>query len=199
MSDEEHPAEAALRFVSLFSEAQEVMAAIVQRYPEMKSPEFGRFVSRRLRRLSDDERVDAMTALASDAGASDQWKATPGVVASLKQIRDTVSHSTGTGFRADSEGRIHMTTMKQGRANRYTADALVIPFINAMWVIEQALYVSSLAGLHSLNGDLYRRESGVTLLDAPPSAKPRQLTGDFVVWNERTARGSTSLVVPPSK
>jgi hypothetical protein len=196
MADDLHPADGALRFISVFAESQDVMAATFRRFMEMKSPEVGRFVNRRLRRLSDDERVAAMTSLAADARASEQWAQTPGVIASLKEMRDTLSHANMSGAVTQPDGSLRVFAFRASQTVHYAADDFVLPYLNAMWVIEQVLYVSSLAGVHSLSGEPYRRDSGATLLATPPSPEPRQLSGDFVVLYERTPDGGVSVVVP---
>ena len=104
----DHPADAALRFLAIYAEVQQAMALTFERHVIRTSPEVGVFVNNRVRRLSDDERVRAVTAIANDTGSSEQWSGTPEVLAEVKSLRDTIGHATLMGSIEDDDGELRV-------------------------------------------------------------------------------------------
>lgn len=103
-----HPADAALRFIAMYSEVQGAMDSTLRRYLLRTSPRVGRVVGDRLRRLSDGERVSAMTAIAGDVDAADHWEAAPAVLTELKALRDTIGHATLMGAIENDDGELRV-------------------------------------------------------------------------------------------
>jgi hypothetical protein len=181
---EQHPADAALRFLAMYSEALQAMDSTLRHYLERTSPEVGKFVSKRVRRLSDEERIAAMTALAADVGAQEQWEATPMVVTDLKSLRDTIGHSTLMGSVENERGELHVYATTDIGMSRYMAGDLMAAFFKAWWALEQVLFVASVAGERAVDGSLHRRHSGVSILEGPPSRTPAvgPIADPVVIW-----------------
>ncbi|HTN90949.1 MAG TPA: hypothetical protein VL242_45065 [Sorangium sp.] len=186
MADDPHPAEMALRFLAMYSQVQESLELTFRRYVEGRSPAVGRFLNRRVRRLSDVERIDAMAAIAVDADCADQWAPVPTVLADLKELRDTIGHATLAGSIEDDDGALKVYANKDGGTVEYNSAELYRFYAQAFWALEQVLCVANISGVTTWDGGAYVRKSGARLVDAPPPQRPYlTIPGDPVILWER--------------
>lgn len=129
--------------------------------------DFGGWISKRARRLMDDERRAGFLAVAADAGLAKRVRNVPNVLGDAKAIRDRLAHSM----------TLHMVDegvrgFKDGDLFRVSAAELEITAWRLFWVLEHVLHTAEVAGLSSTTPFNIIRRSGIRLTDAPPPVKP---------------------------
>lgn len=182
---EVQPAEAALRFLGMFGETQVTMRHVFDRYLEFLSPAVGAFISKRLGRMSDSERFDALLSLAGDHGERERARAVVEVSRELKKLRDILGHATVIG--SDRDVVFALVSME---SHEFSVDQLLRAYGRAQWVVESTLYIGHAAGVMAHDGGPYNRFSGTTILEDPPSLTPPSgPLPDPVVLLERVDEG----------
>lgn len=183
--DVHHPADVALRFVAVFSQVQESCETAIKTYLRVRLPALSATVLARMRRMSDDERIRGVWQLASDLGLDEQAANIVGVYSELKALRDTLSHATmiGSGV-ADEDGPGGISAIRGAEALNITTGELIEKYFRAWWLFEQVTYVGAVAGERTWDGDVLRRQSGVSILDSPPPVTPPAggTTDPVVLW-----------------
>lgn len=127
----------------------------------------GEWLTKRNRKLTDDERRAAFMAIAADAGLQKLVRNVPNVLGDAKRIRDSLAHSVTLGVSADG---VH--GVNSGAIFRASASELEMTAWRVFWVLEHVLHVAEVAGLSPTAPFQIVRSSGVRLVDQPPSVAP---------------------------
>lgn len=127
----------------------------------------GAWVTKRNRKLSDDERRAAFLAVAADAGLAPLVRNVPSVLVDAKRIRDSLAHSITLGV--SEEG---VQGVNSGNMFRVSASELETTAWRVFWVLEHVLHVAEVAGVSPTAPFEIVRRSGVRLVDSPPTRLP---------------------------
>lgn len=173
------PAETALRFMAMFGQAHSSMRHVFERYVKGLSPEVGVFLSKRLGRMSDDERVTALRSLAIDHGEACRVEIVARVGRELKTMRDALAHPDLVAV----EGGAVLTHGSGGNGEFTTAD-LLRAYGRAQWIVDSVHFIGHAAGVMAYDGKPHVRRSGVSLDEAPPPLEPPDgpLDDPMVLW-----------------
>lgn len=129
--------------------------------------QLGEWLTKRSRKLTDDERRSAFMAVAADAGLSKSVARVPNVLGDAKKIRDALAHSVTLGVASDG-----VRGFKSGAMIRVSAEELEITSWRVFWVLEHVMHIGEVAGLSPTEPFNIVRRSGKRLIDVPPSATP---------------------------
>lgn len=167
----EHASDAALRFIAMYSQLQETCDEVLRFHVRDRLPRLGTFLSEKLERLTDKERIRAVAALAEEAGETERFVRVPTVFHELKLVRDSIGHAILMGSVVEED--VNEVWVVKGEGSRaYSFKELVTLYYRTLWAVEQVLYVGHVLGARAHDGSGHTRVSGATLADAPPASRP---------------------------
>jgi hypothetical protein len=183
MSDP-HVGDVALRFMAMYSQLQETCDSVLEHHIRTVMPSLSTSVLARMTRVTDKERIQALSRMATDLGMAAQFSRVPDVFYEEKQLRDSIGHSTLMGAYVEEE--VSELFILHGETSRtLRTPEMLKHYYRALWVLEHVLMVGHVGGYRTFDGKVFTRLSGTPLPDAPPSPEPPELRLDdpVTMWD----------------
>lgn len=152
----------------MYQEVHNTIERLTRAVTLKTEPHFGVWLENRLGRLTDEDRIRAFVAIASDVGRGEAVANVAGVMGTVKKTRDKLAHAAF----------LHVTDEQQLRGVHQREVFDVPPAeLDSMswrlvWVIEHVLLVEELADVSPSAPWQYVRRSMVHLEDTPPDVLP---------------------------
>ncbi|MFM2719134.1 hypothetical protein [Microbacterium mcarthurae (nom. nud.)] len=162
------PADLALRVLGMYQEVHATMERLIRARTLSLEPQFGIWLEKRLGRLTDEDRIRAFLAIATDVGRGEAVVNVAGVMGTAKKTRDRLAHAAFLHVTEEQELRgVH-----RQRVFDVPPAELDSMSWRLLWVVEHVLLVEEMAGASPALPFQYVRQSMTHLAAAPPDLRP---------------------------